>query len=345
LRRWIALAAVLCVGCVSEPVAPAVLDDGKSLWQHVETEHFVVESNLSNESKVLRIAGEFETLWHAFASVPILGMRPPHEKPFVVLLRDMREYRYLAGGKSAGLFIDDTVLGPLILLPPSSSAFSETTVKHELAHLIASGSLANSPQWLQEGLAQVMETATYDAHDGRILLGDHSAVLVYRASFSLPASRFTEAWPAGLSSHELDVYYGRSWLLVHYLVDFDLKGFLDFFVRIRNGEDWRSAWDHEIFLPREGIDEALTRYYDRAKYGIWQVAARLPKLDALEAGSVSPTDALALRAALYAYSVSPARARAEILEAADRDLRAASALDPTSARVRTISAALDAARK
>ena len=34
-------------------------------------------------------AAEFETLWAAFAAVPVLGLEPPAEKPLVVVLPDL----------------------------------------------------------------------------------------------------------------------------------------------------------------------------------------------------------------------------------------------------------------
>jgi hypothetical protein len=336
---------VLCIGCVSPPAPPAALEDGKSVWRRVETDHFVVESNLSNDRKLLRIASDFETLWHAFASVPVLGMRPPKKKPLVVVLRGENEYRYFAGERTTAFFLDGTVLGPLILLPASGRAFEETVIKHELAHFVISGSIANPPQWLGEGLAQVMETATYDTGAGRILFGIHSPGRVYDAAHALPASSFTGTWPTGLTTDELRAYYARSWLLVHYLIDFELQPFLDFFVRVRNGEDWHAAWTEDIPLPRDGIDDALKRYHERAKYGLWTVDAYLPDMDAFQPSAVSPADALALRAVLHAYSPNPARGQAQNLEAADRDMQAARDLDSNSARVRMLSAALEAARK
>jgi hypothetical protein len=109
------LLALLFAACVSEKL-PAVDERGQSLWQRVETEHFVVESNIPGASGVREVASDFETLWYAFASVPILGRKPPAVKPIVVLLNSVGEYRYFAGSQTSGQFYPDTVLGPMILL-------------------------------------------------------------------------------------------------------------------------------------------------------------------------------------------------------------------------------------
>jgi hypothetical protein len=344
LSRWAPLLITLSAACTSTPVEPAVLEDGKSLWRRVETDHFVVESNLPSDSALLRTASEFEVLWHAFASVPVLGLRPPSEKPIVVVLQDSSEYRYVAGEQSAAAFVDDTALGPLILLPPHSGAFRETVIKHELAHFVGSATLKDSPRWLNEGLAQVMETADYDADEGKILFGRHSPALVQNASFKLPAYLFMGPWPKTPGNIELRRYYGRSWLLVHYLIDDELQGFLNFIVRIRNGEEWQTAWEREILLRRDAIDDALDRYYERAKYGLWTVRAHVPDMNELHAAAVTPADALALRFVLRTCGQNPARERAQDLQAADADLRAARDLDPESARVRRILEALEAAK-
>jgi len=336
---------LLCAGCASKPTAPAVLEDGKSMWRRVETEHFVTESNLQSDASLLRVASEFETLWYAFASVPVLGLRPPTGKPIVVVLRDTSEYRYVAGDKSAGAFVEDTPLGPLILLPPHGGAFRETVVKHELAHYVGSPSLNDAPRWLNEGLAQVMETADYDTDDGQILFGSHSPALVQNAALTMPGYVFMGTWPADPGSRELRACYGRSWLLVHYLIDNDLQNFLDFIVRVRSGETWQDAWEKEIVLRRDEIDATLNRYYGRGKYGLWTVRAHVPDMNELQPTSVPPADALALRSVLHASSWNPEREQAQNLQAADEDLRAARDLDPQSARVRLISAALASAQE
>jgi hypothetical protein len=323
-------------GCVSTPAPPAVLEDGKSIWRRVESEHFTVESNSTDDAQAKQMASEFETLWYAFASVPILGLRPPSKKPLVVVLSHSNEYRYLAGDKTAGMFIQDSLLGPLILLPPNTGPFRVTVVKHELAHLIASGALKNAPEWLHEGLAQVMETASFDTQKGKILFGEFSLDLVYGASFRTPADLFMSAWPKNLDKEEMGRYYGRSWLLVHFLIDDELQAFLNFIVRLRNGEDWRTAWEREILVSRSEIDGALDRYYARAKFGLWTVSAHLPDTRPLQPSTVPPADALALRSLLQAYSLNPARTQQENLQAADADLQAANEIDPASARVRTI---------
>ncbi len=267
-------------------------------------------------------------------------MRPPSRKPLVVVLRDAAEYRYLHGDQSAGVFIENTALGPLIVLPPNSGAFRATVVKHELAHFVCSDFLPPAPLWLHEGLAQVMETAEYDTNQGEVLFGAHSPGLAYSASFPLPADRFTSPWPAGLSSTELRKYYGRSWLLVHFLVDYHLQPFLNFLVRVGNDEDWQAAWDEEILLRTRDIDDELDRYHRRAEYGLWKVRARLPDMDAFEPTALAASDALALRAALLAYSTNPTRSRAESLQSAARDLEAALARDPASERARVLLEAL-----
>jgi hypothetical protein len=235
------------------------------------------------------------------------------------------------------------VLGPLILLPPNAGAFGEIVVKHELAHFIASGSLKDAPEWLHEGLAQVMQTAKYDSQTGKILFGQFSPELVFEASFKVPADKFMWPWPQNLTVLQKARYYGRSWLLVHYLIDDELQQFLNFLVRVRNGEKWKSAWDQEILVRLSEIDETLDRYHERAKYGLWTVDAYLPDMSPLHASTVPPAEALALRAVLQACATNPARTEAQNLQAAAADLQAASAIDPTSARMSAISAALEKA--
>ena len=147
-------------------------------------------------------------------------------------------------------------------------------------------------------------------------------------------------WPADLWVNDKIKYSGRSWLLVHYLIDNELRAFLDFLARVRDGENWKSAWDKGIHLRLNEVDEALDLYRDRGRYGLWTVSAYLPDMDPLGASSVPPADALALRAVLHIYATTPARTPEENTQAAIEDLKAASSLDASSVRLRTISDAL-----
>src|SRR5262249_49431561 len=160
-----------------------------------------------------------------------------------------------------------TLLGPLILLPPNSGLFQDVVVKHELAHFISSEFLKDPPKWLNEGLACVMETASYDTGEGRILFGDFLRGRVDDASAKLPAATFMGDWPEHVPTDQLYVYYARSWLLVHYLIDDHLKEFGKFLTRVSAGDDWKAAWSGEISVRLDGLDDALDRYYYRQKYG------------------------------------------------------------------------------
>src|SRR4029453_9241901 len=244
------------------------------------------------------------TLWYAFASVPILGRKPPVVKPIVVLLDSVGEYRYFAGSRTSGLFYSDTWLGPLILLPPNSGLFQDIVVKHELAHFMCSEFLRDAPMWLHEGLATVMETASYDTDDGQILFGDILRGRVNDAAPKLPGASFMGEWPSGGS--QLPIYYARSWLLVHYLIDDHLEEFGDFLVRVHAGDEWKTAWAGVMTLRFDAIDDALNRYSYRAKYGLWTVRARLPDRDEFAQSTAAVADVYALCSVLQAYATNPA---------------------------------------
>jgi hypothetical protein len=328
------LGILLTSGCAA--VEPEVMKDGESLWRRIETEHFIVESNLKDLEKMRDIASEYETLWHAFAAVPILGMQPPDEKPIVVVFKDAREYRYFGKKKTAGLFNGWTQLGPLIAMSPAGGPFQATMIKHELAHFVSSDFLADAPRWLHEGLAQVMETARYDIDEGEILFGDHSDVLHYCASLRLSSDRFMRPWPAQLDTEEVFSYYGKSWLLVHYLIDHHLQAFLDFEVLISQGVDWKAAWAQEIPLALDDVDHALVLYHGKERYGRWAVTARLPDTDTFQESVAPAADIFAVRSVLQANSQNTSLTQAQKLDAANRDLATALDLDPDNARAEKI---------
>ena len=183
-----------------------------------------------------------------------------------------------------------------------------------------------------------METASYESDDDRILFGDFLSSRVYWASTKLPATRFMGEWPQDISTEQLNTYYGRSWLLVHYLIDYHLEEFGNFLVRVSAGDEWETAWAGVMPLRFDGIDDELNRYYFRAKYGLWTVVARHQDMDEFAQSTVPVAEIYALRSVLQAHATNPAR-EATRSEDAQRDLGAASSLDPGNARVLRIQAA------
>lgn len=140
-------------------------------------------------------------------------------------------------------------------------------------------------------------------------------------------------------------YYGRSWLLVHYLIDEHLQSFLDFLARVSNGDDWRAAWSGEIPLAPDTVDDTLDAYWRRGKYGLWRVGAFAPDTSRLAVAEVSAADAFALRAFLVLLSMNPARGVDEDLAAAERDLESALRLDPDGERARRVAETIREARE
>lgn len=342
--RWsYVLLALIAMSCASTPRPPAIEEDGVALWRRVETAHFVVEGNGAREASLRRVARELETLWSAFSMVPVLGRRPPEVKPLVVVLRSESEFHYIASSSTAAYFAHNTALGPMIVMPASSGPFRATVVKHELAHFVSSKFLGAAPLWLAEGLAQVMETASYDSEEGELVLGAHSENLVASSAHRLPAERFLAKWPERLSGLEASRFYGRSWLLVHLLIDHHLPAFADFLARVSRGDDWRTAWRSSRLPAFEQLDDLLQEYHRRAWYGLWRVAAPFSDVDPFESSPVSISDALALRAVLIANAPLPARSLEQRLEEARRDLARARAADPNGERARRAAAAFELA--
>jgi hypothetical protein len=337
-RSWCFVLALLA-SCVSPPKPPAVEENGAELWRRIESEHFVVEGNGANLAPLHQVARDLETLWTAFSRVPVLGRRPPSTRPLVVVLRSKSEFHFVATEHMAGYFAQSSAMGPMIVMPAGAGAFHETVIKHELAHFVSSQFLPKAPQWLSEGLAQVMETAAYDTRKGEVIFGAHSAELVANSSGRWPSERFLAPWPEEATPMELSWLYARSWLLVHLLIDDHLPEFLSFLHGVNRGEDWRAAWRNHQLPAFEDLDNLLQRYHRTALYGLWRVAAPYSDRPLSEPIPVPLSDALALRALLVANSVQFDSDRAPRLDDARRDSERASSLDPSGERARRVAAA------
>ena len=338
LRRGGLALGLFVAGCASSPSAPRVFVDGPgtaSAWQRAETEHFVIESNASGTRQVERIARELETLWGAFADLPVLGMQPPEGKSLVVLLRKDAEFRYVAGDWIESVFYSDTPLGTLVLMPPQANPLRSEVVKHQLALLVSSTFLGSAPEWLLAGLGQVMQTARYEESEGEIVFGEYSPGLLFGAGSNTKAEEFLSPWPE-LGALERAYYDGKSWLLVHYLIDNELQGFLDLLVRVSQGEDWRRAWEAELFLSLAAVDDALGGYLREGRFGLWKADVRAPEAFEVTISPVSTADALALRCVLELCAFGDARSADERAAAFEADYEAASRLEPENARLEAV---------
>ncbi len=217
--RWV----VLFIGLVLSLAAPA-----RAEWYEASGEHFVVYAN-DTASDITRFASQLER-FHAGIEL-VTGVRmetpSPSNRVTVYVVRSEAEVRRLYGNKAAriGGFYAPRAGGSLAIVPQVNSAsrdldWSMQVLLHEYAHHFAyATSEFPLPRWLAEGSAEFFASARFEP-DGTMWLGrpaQHRAAELFQLR-NITVSELVDPDSARKRNPaSYDSFYGKSWLLYHYL--------------------------------------------------------------------------------------------------------------------------------
>lgn len=252
------LASLVALVSACAPVMPSVTAGRDFEWRRVESEHFVVEGNGGDFEALEAIGRDLELLYGALSQVPLVGDKPPRARTLVVVFDSVREFR-AAGGKYAAVYFSQSALGPLILLPPRQGVFRNETLQHEVTHVLMGRQ--RLPRWMQEGLANVMQTARYLPEQSKVQFGHPSRHLLAFGRTAHDASiEELFAW-----TDETDPeLYGASWILMHLLLDRHVHSLAKFAKRVGKGMPQAQAWRLTMPIPPDQVREAV-RVYSRSR--------------------------------------------------------------------------------
>jgi len=214
---------------VSLLVAAGLSSPAFAKWHVAESDHFVIYANQS-ASDVEKFAGRLER-FHAAMSFTFgkTSQKPsPSSRVNVYVVSGGSKVRKLAGGKNrqiAGFYIPraGNTIAVVPKLKRSSGKFSmsgETVLLHEYAHhYMYQITNFSWPRWFGEGFAEFYGSAKFFG-DGAVGLGapaNHRVMeLTYSESVPMHMLVDTDRYLKNKSKRH-DEFYGRSWLLYHYL--------------------------------------------------------------------------------------------------------------------------------
>lgn len=197
-------------------------------WFEASSDHFVVYADES-EKDVRRFSEQLER-YHAALTV-VTGTKLPAPSPSnrvtVYVVRNDREVRELNGGDDKflqGFYVPQAgaslAIVPKIRARNGVAEWSMIILLHEYAHhFLMATSTFPVPRWLSEGGAEFFASAGFK-RDGSVEIGRPA---VHRAGELLYADEVTAEelldpdTYEGRSGRRYDAFYGRSWLLYHYL--------------------------------------------------------------------------------------------------------------------------------
>lgn len=243
-------------------------------WREASSANFLVYADQS-EKQVRAFTDMLERYRSAMRYVYRLpeDTSSPSNRLTVFVVRDAAQVRKLMGGSSRFVqgFYQSRAGGSVAFIPRVDSnnqdarvTEGELVLLHEYAHHFMFSVFAGSPPlWLSEGFAEFFATAKFEK-DGAVGLGlpanHRAAELILAKDVPLDLLLNTNRYRENKSKY-YDAFYGRSWLMFHYLT---LSGkrpgqINDYLKRLNNGEG-EDAAAAGAFGDLKVLDKELDRY-------------------------------------------------------------------------------------
>ena len=265
MRKVLTTAAVLFL---------LVSGDALADWHEASSDHFVIYAEES-EKEIRKYSDRLERYFSAMTVVlPSKEGKPsPSNRVTIYVVRNDRIVRKLYGSNDSrylkGFYVPRAG-GSLAIIPPidvsrgSKISDSELVLMHEYAHhFMAENAPYLVPRWYAEGFAEYFATARFDS-DGAVGLGlpaQHRAYELFEVRDVRIEQLLDSKLYAAQKSKNHDNFYGRSWLLFHYLFTDDSrhKQIVDYLNRLNRGEP-ELASATEAFGDLKALDKALDGY-------------------------------------------------------------------------------------
>ncbi|MET0180878.1 MAG: hypothetical protein ABW194_10420 [Novosphingobium sp.] len=258
-------------------------------WLEAASDHFVVYAD-DSEKDIVRLSGQLER-YHA-AMGNLTGHQPdkpsPSNRVTVYVVKSVEQVRKLHGGgvRSLGGFYIPRAGASVAIVPRVDAARGDVKqatliLLHEYAHhFFISASGFPMPRWLSEGAAEFFATARFE-DDGSVWLGlpaNHRAAELALAPDVPVADLLDPEAYARRKPTSFDAFYGKSWLLYHYLTfDDRRKGQLARYVALMaEGRKSRDA-AREVFGDLAKLEKDVDAYVRKPRILSFKLAAaRLP---------------------------------------------------------------------
>lgn len=266
-------------------------------WYQASSKHFVIYSDDSP-----RALSDFATKLERFdqavryatrMSDPVIG---DGNRLTVFVLPTVKDVRLLMGDKTGFYdgFYKGRVEGSVAYLSKqndnSDQSERDAIFFHEYTHHLMKQDLDHPyPEWYVEGFAEFFSSPKFD-RDGSVWLGRVVAGRAYGlfAGPPMPLETLFAGMPAEFTKEEGDVFYGRSWLLAHYLLmDPQRHGQLAAYIGAIAGGASSNDAAHRVFGDIAQLEKELNAYRNKALLQFQVPAANIPP----QAVTVTPLSA------------------------------------------------------
>lgn len=338
MSRYLLASALLLAG-------PAHAD-----WYEASTGHFVVYADEKPEK-----LKAFATNLERFDKAVRLRMDEKDapigkaNRVTVYVVDDAGDVAKLAGKRGVAGFYHPRAGGSLAMVPRSTGAAAQgsftpqAVLLHEYSHHLMWSLWPNTayPTWYVEGFAEFFGTATFDK-DQSVLLG---APPQYRANAVLagngfPLDKLLVTGTRELTQQQFGAYYGRSWLLINYLVygaPARKSQLRDYMEAINHGKSPQEA--ATVFGDLRALDRELERY-KRSQFPMMRINAAALPIGDVALRKLTPGEAATMAARIRSKNGVSRATAPEVYEAAKK--AAAPYPDDRGAQLELAEAAYDA---
>jgi hypothetical protein len=253
-------------------------------WTQLDTPHFAISTNL-DPLRANEIATSLERLRASILGLAWTGAKDPRGRTPVVLFARPTEFEhYIGQDRYAGVAISRPDFERTLSFSPGASNGVPPVLIHEMAHDLSRWFMPIQPLWFSEGLAEYLETVSFDAAAGQATMGkssvDNIEWLTHTRVFIRSAKLFETTTTDIADPREQASFYASSWLLVHYLLHEQPQGFGRFQLGLTRLVPWREAWAAAFpDLTPEKLDEQVMDYVARNRFMVVTDHVDIPRIE------------------------------------------------------------------
>lgn len=196
-----------------------ILVSGETLskWRAITTKNFVIYGKKSDKT-LLKFAEDLEAIHHLMLISDGLQAIEEPERVSIYLVEDSMD-RYI-NNQNAAAFYRPMAGGSIAVSPAKLGGFNTIALYHEYAHhFMLQYFAAAYPSWYIEGRAELVSTASFEKknHVSYGKAAQHRQFNLREGRWIPVEKMLLDSANEIASSFGGDNYYGKSWLMTHYL--------------------------------------------------------------------------------------------------------------------------------